>query len=61
MAQKNGALINTALAKSYYEPMRALAAELGLSQENILNTLLKLPDVIAPSTEIITEDEWQFV
>jgi uncharacterized protein (TIGR00255 family) len=52
------ALINTALAKSYYEPMRQLAAELGLSQENILNTLLKLPDVIAPSTEIIAEDEW---
>ncbi len=52
------AFINTALAKSYYEPMRALAAELGLSQENVLNTLLKLPDVIAPSTEIIAEDEW---
>jgi uncharacterized protein (TIGR00255 family) len=55
---EKGALINTALAKSYYEPMRVLAAELGLSQENILNTLLKLPDVIAPSTEIIAEDEW---
>ncbi|HVX27944.1 MAG TPA: YicC/YloC family endoribonuclease [Parafilimonas sp.] len=55
---EKGATINTELAKSYYEPMRALAAELGLSQENILNTLLKLPDVIAPSTEIINEDEW---
>jgi uncharacterized protein (TIGR00255 family) len=55
---EKSALINTALAKSYYEPMRVLAAELGLSQENILNTLLKLPDVIAPSTEIIAEDEW---
>lgn len=55
---EKAAFINTALAKSYYEPMRALAAELGLSQENILNTLLKLPDVIAPSTEIIAEDEW---
>ncbi len=55
---EKGAFINTALAKSYYEPMRVLAAELGLSQENILNTLLKLPDVIAPSTEIITEEEW---
>jgi uncharacterized protein (TIGR00255 family) len=55
---EKGATINTELAKSYYEPMRLLAAELGLSQENILNTLLKLPDVIAPSTEIIAEDEW---
>lgn len=56
--EKN-AFINTALAKAYYEPMRELAAELNLSQENILNTLLKLPDVIAPSTEIIAEDEWE--
>lgn len=55
---EKGASINTELAKSYYEPMRTLAAELGLSQENILNTLLKLPDVISPSTEIISEDEW---
>jgi uncharacterized protein (TIGR00255 family) len=55
---EKGASINTGLAKSYYEPMRELAAELGLSQENILNTLLKLPDVISPSTEIISEDEW---
>ena len=52
------AFINTALAKAYYQPMQTLANELGLSQENILNTLLKLPDVIAPSTEVISEDEW---
>jgi len=52
------AYINTALAKAYYIPMRELSEELGLSQENILNTLLKLPDVIAPSNEIISEDEW---
>ncbi len=53
-----GAVINTELARAYYEPMRKLSAELGLSQENILSTLLKLPDVIAPSTEIIAEEEW---
>ena len=53
------AFINVALAKSYYEPMRELAEELGLTQENILSTLLKLPDVIAPSNEVIAEDEWE--
>lgn len=57
-ADKSTAIINTALAKAYYEPMRILSEELGLSQENILSTLLKLPDVIAPSTEVIVEDEW---
>lgn len=54
-----GATINTSIAKAYYEPVRALASELNLSQENILNTLLKLPDVIAPSTEIMAEDDWE--
>src|SRR6476469_3238621 len=43
------AYINTALAKAYYKPMLALSNELDLPRENILNTLLKLPDVIAPS------------
>ena len=55
---EKGAVINTELAKAYYEPMRKLSADLGLSQENILSTLLKLPDVIAPSTEIINDEEW---
>ena len=32
---------------------------LGLSRENILSTLLKLPDVISASTEVIPEDEWE--
>ncbi|HYK45706.1 MAG TPA: YicC/YloC family endoribonuclease [Parafilimonas sp.] len=52
------AYINTALAKAYFEPMRSLANELALPVENILSTLLKLPEVIAPSNEVIAEDEW---
>lgn len=57
--EQSAAVINTELAKAYYQPMRTLSEELNLSQENILSTLLKLPDVIVPSTEIITEDDWQ--
>src|ERR1700751_4623061 len=52
-------LLNKNVAKAYYEPISALAQELGLSQENVLSTILKLPDVISASSEVIAEDEWE--
>src|SRR6476659_8514422 len=51
--------INTSLLKAYYNPVTEVATELGLSTENILSTLLKLPDVVAPSTEVLNEKEWK--
>lgn len=51
--------INTDLAKSYYQPVLQIAQELGLGTENILSTLLKLPDVITPSTEMLSDEEWK--
>jgi uncharacterized protein (TIGR00255 family) len=51
--------INTDLAKAYYQPVLQLANDLDLGTENILSTLLKLPDVITPSTEMLSEDEWK--
>ena len=50
--------INTALAKSYYQPIVELADELGIAKDNILSTLLKLPDVVSSTSEVITEEEW---
>jgi uncharacterized protein (TIGR00255 family) len=50
--------VNKNIVKAYYEPVLELSKELGLPQENILSTLLRLPDVIGTSTEIIAEDEW---
>ena len=51
--------INIDLAKSYYEPVLQMATELKLSTDNVLSTLLKLPDIVVPSTEIIKEDDWK--
>lgn len=50
--------INTALAKSYYQPIVELANELGIEKENLLSTLLKLPDVVSSTSEVITDEEW---
>lgn len=51
--------INKELAKAYYQPVAELADELQLQKGDILSTILKLPDVITPSTEMITDDEWK--
>jgi uncharacterized protein (TIGR00255 family) len=50
--------INTQLAKSYYKGMQEIAQELGLSQENILATLMSLPEVVSADQELLKEDDW---
>jgi uncharacterized protein (TIGR00255 family) len=50
--------INTDLAKAYYLPVAALADELNLEKGDILSTILKLPEVITPSTEMLSDEEW---
>ena len=51
--------INTDLAKAYFEPVAQLAADLHLQTGDILSTILKLPDVITPSTQMLTDEEWK--
>ena len=51
--------INTDLAKSYYEPVAALAQELGLPQGDLLSTLLKLPEVITASSDTLSDTDWE--
>jgi uncharacterized protein (TIGR00255 family) len=51
--------INTDLAKAYYEPVAALAKELGLPEGDLLSTLLKLPEVITASSETLSDSDWE--
>lgn len=53
--------INTELAKAYYQPVADLADELQLEKGDLLSTILKLPEVITPSTEMLTNAEWMEV
>jgi uncharacterized protein (TIGR00255 family) len=50
--------INTDLAKSYYTQLKSLTDALGLDTSNILDALLKLPEVIVPNTDSFTESDW---
>ena len=50
--------INTDLAKAYYRSLSELSAELNLDPSHILSTLVKLPEVITPSSETLSDQEW---
>ena len=50
--------INTDLAKAYYKPIAELSAALNLDPAHILSTLIKLPEVITPTGETLTDEEW---
>jgi uncharacterized protein (TIGR00255 family) len=51
--------INTDLAKAYYKPLAELSAALNLDPSHILSTLVKLPEVITPSSETLSDNEWK--
>src|ERR1700733_6946255 len=50
--------INTDLARAYYKPLAELSAALHLDPSHILSTLVKLPEVITPSSETLSDKEW---
>ena len=50
--------INTDLAKAYYKPLADLSAALSLDPSHILSTLVKLPEVITPSSETLSDTDW---
>lgn len=50
--------INTSLAKAYYQPIAELSKSLNLDPAHILSSLLKLPEVITPTGDTLTDDEW---
>ncbi|MFT4093567.1 MAG: YicC/YloC family endoribonuclease [Niabella sp.] len=52
-------VINTDLAKAYYHSLASLSDELGIDTSNILNALIKLPEVITPSSDTLSDKDWQ--
>ena len=50
--------INMELAKAYILQLRQLTDTLGLESANILDALLKLPEVVSPSTDAFSDTDW---
>lgn len=51
-------VINTDLIKSYYIQIQALATELKIDTTSVLGSLLRLPEVVVPSNDLLNEDDW---
>lgn len=51
-------VINIELARKYYESISAMAKEFGLPDKDVLGSLLKLPEVVNPSSEELPEEDW---
>ena len=61
--KQNGAakpvVINTELIKSYYKHIEELAADLAIDTNSVLSALLRLPEVVSPSNEVLDENGWK--
>lgn len=52
--------INKEMARAYFQSLKEMADELHIQlSEYVLGALLRLPDVVAPNTEIINDEEWK--
>src|ERR1041385_4465325 len=52
-------IINTDLIKAYYKQIDTLATELSIDTNSVLSALLRLPEVVSPSNEILDENDWK--
>ena len=52
-------VINTDLIKSYFKQIEELASELSIDTNSVLSALLRLPEVVSPSNEVLDEKDWR--
>jgi uncharacterized protein (TIGR00255 family) len=50
--------VNTELLKAYYTSVKQVANELNANDENLLSAILRLPDVVTNTTNLLTDDDW---
>lgn len=54
-------VINTDLAVFYYHGMKQIAEKTGLAEDNVLSTLMRMPEVVAADQDVMPEEEWEQV
>jgi len=53
--------INTELLKAYYKSISEIAEELNADKTQLMAAILRLPEVVSNSTEILSDTEWKEV
>lgn len=51
--------INTDLIKSYYQQIEQLAGELGIDTNSVLSALLRLPEVVSPTNDMLNDADFE--
>jgi len=51
--------INTDLIKAYYHQIEELAGELNIDTNSVLSALLRLPEVVTPTNDILSEQDYE--
>ncbi len=52
-------IINTELIKAYYGQIQVLAAELDIDTNSVLSALLRLPEVVTPTNDVLNEGDYK--
>ena len=52
--------INTDLIKAYYSQIKTLAQELDIDTNAVLSSLLRLPEVVTPSTDVMDKNDFEY-
>lgn len=66
-AEKKGAdelgntYLDTTLIKKYFSQLKTLADEINLPADNVLSSLLQLPDVVKTEDKELTENDWNLL
>jgi uncharacterized protein (TIGR00255 family) len=50
--------INTELVKAYYAQIKSIATELDIDTNSILSSILKMPEIVSTSTEILADEDY---
>ena len=53
--------VNTELAVFYYNAMKQIAQKTGAPEENVLSTIMRMPEVVAPDQDMLPDEEWEEV
>jgi uncharacterized protein (TIGR00255 family) len=52
-------VINTDLIKAYYNQIDTLAKELDIDTNSVLSALLRLPEVVSPALDVLSDDDFK--
>ncbi len=54
-------IVNTDLALFYYQGMKQISQQIGLPEDNIISTLMRMPEVVAPDQDALPVADWERV